>query len=94
MQVRVLGARTCPAGGALLGPATEVCLQGWRKSMEDAHVATTDLGNTKGAAMFGVFDGHGGRRACSAVQATGGRHAQAASCTLLHPVTDWPRVGV
>ena len=36
-------------------------MQGWRKDMEDAHIAETiDLpGNTKGA-LFAVFDGHGG----------------------------------
>ena len=33
-----------------------VDMQGWRKSMEDAHVATT-LPECK---VFGVFDGHGG----------------------------------
>lgn len=33
-----------------------VDMQGWRKSMEDAHVATT-LEQYK---VFGVFDGHGG----------------------------------
>ena len=39
-------------------------MQGWRKSMEDAHVAQTDVdlhwdSNAK-AKVFGVFDGHGG----------------------------------
>lgn len=29
--------------------------------MEDAHIATVQLGGAPGAAMFGVFDGHGGR---------------------------------
>jgi serine/threonine protein phosphatase PrpC len=29
--------------------------------MEDAHIATVDLGNAPDAAIFGVFDGHGGR---------------------------------
>lgn len=29
--------------------------------MEDAHIATIELGGAPGAAMFGVFDGHGGR---------------------------------
>lgn len=29
--------------------------------MEDAHIATLELGGAQGAAMFGVFDGHGGR---------------------------------
>lgn len=35
--------------------------QGWRRTMEDAHIAAVDLGNSPDAAMFGVFDGHGGR---------------------------------
>ena len=30
--------------------------------MEDAHIAVLELGNTPDTAMFGVFDGHGGRR--------------------------------
>ena len=29
--------------------------------MEDAHIAVLELGNDAGMAMFGVFDGHGGR---------------------------------
>ena len=29
--------------------------------MEDAHIATVELGGAPSAAMFGVFDGHGGR---------------------------------
>ena len=53
-----------------------VDMQGWRKTMEDAHVAVTDVphpllqannNNNKGtttdhadAKVFGVFDGHGG----------------------------------
>lgn len=37
-----------------------VCaMQGWRTEMEDAHVAALDIGNN--CALFGVFDGHGGR---------------------------------
>eukprot|EP00891_Asterochloris_glomerata_P002141 jgi/Astpho2/2141/Aster-03135 len=35
-------------------------MQGWRRSMEDAHIAQTNLGDTEDAAIFGVFDGHGG----------------------------------
>ncbi|KAL0026653.1 hypothetical protein WJX79_001356 [Trebouxia sp. C0005] len=35
-------------------------MQGWRRTMEDAHIATIELGGAPGAAMFGVFDGHGG----------------------------------
>lgn len=33
-------------------------MQGWRKSMEDTHIAHVDL--LKGVHLFGVFDGHGG----------------------------------
>jgi serine/threonine protein phosphatase PrpC len=35
-------------------------MQGWRRSMEDAHIANLDIGD--GVAIFGVFDGHGGKR--------------------------------
>jgi hypothetical protein len=34
-------------------------MQGWRKSMEDAHIAHLDLPG--GVSLFGVFDGHGGK---------------------------------
>jgi serine/threonine protein phosphatase PrpC len=34
-------------------------MQGWRKSMEDAHIADLNV-DGKGTAVFGVFDGHGG----------------------------------
>lgn len=44
---------TCPNTPLAWGV---VDMQGWRKSMEDAHVATT-LDDFK---VFGVFDGHGG----------------------------------
>ena len=43
-----------------------VDMQGWRKSMEDAHIAQTDIspppsaGMTGHAKVFSVFDGHGG----------------------------------
>ena len=41
-----------------------VDMQGWRKTMEDAHVAQTNLklkwDTTTKAKVFGVFDGHGG----------------------------------
>mmetsp|Transcript_1406 Transcript_1406/g.912 ORF Transcript_1406/g.912 Transcript_1406/m.912 type:complete len:106 (+) Transcript_1406:95-412(+) len=33
-------------------------MQGWRKSMEDAHIAALDI--DPGVSVFGVFDGHGG----------------------------------
>jgi protein phosphatase 1G len=35
-------------------------MQGWRRSMEDAHIANLDIGD--GVSIFGVFDGHGGRK--------------------------------
>jgi hypothetical protein len=56
----------CPEVPCLWGV---VDMQGWRKSMEDAHIAVTDiplpLQNedsecTSDAKVFGVFDGHGG----------------------------------
>jgi len=43
-----------------------VDMQGWRKSMEDAHIAQTDIppppsaNTTAHAKVFAVFDGHGG----------------------------------
>ena len=39
-------------------------VQGWRCSMEDTHIATTDLEDGQTSAVFAVFDGHGGRCAC------------------------------
>mmetsp|Transcript_14777 Transcript_14777/g.22907 ORF Transcript_14777/g.22907 Transcript_14777/m.22907 type:complete len:189 (-) Transcript_14777:414-980(-) len=37
-------------------------MQGWRVSMEDAHIATeVQLSNGDKAHFFGVFDGHGGK---------------------------------
>ena len=35
-------------------------MQGWRRSMEDAHIAHVNIDNT-GVSIFGVFDGHGGQ---------------------------------
>ena len=35
-------------------------MQGWRRSMEDAHVAILNYGGDPSAALFGFFDGHGG----------------------------------
>ncbi|KAK9804174.1 hypothetical protein WJX73_008581 [Symbiochloris irregularis] len=35
-------------------------MQGWRRSMEDAHITSVNLGDNANTAMFGVFDGHGG----------------------------------
>ena len=34
-------------------------MQGWRRSMEDAHICNTTLPN--GLTLFAVFDGHGGK---------------------------------
>ena len=34
-------------------------MQGWRKSMEDAHVTNLDVIEGE-VSVFGVFDGHGG----------------------------------
>lgn len=33
-------------------------MQGWRNTMEDAHIAEINLGDD--TYLFGVFDGHGG----------------------------------
>ena len=35
-------------------------MQGWRRSMEDAHIAHVNMDGT-GLSLFGVFDGHGGQ---------------------------------
>jgi protein phosphatase 1G len=35
-------------------------MQGWRKRMEDSHIADLDVGQSK-TNIFGVFDGHGGK---------------------------------
>ena len=34
-------------------------MQGWRRSMEDAHIAYINI-ESQGVSLFGVFDGHGG----------------------------------
>jgi protein phosphatase 1G len=34
-------------------------MQGWRKSMEDAHIMCCDVVENE-VSIFGVFDGHGG----------------------------------
>jgi protein phosphatase 1G len=36
-------------------------MQGWRRSMEDSHIAHIDLTPGSGVSLFGVFDGHGGQ---------------------------------
>ena len=35
-------------------------MQGWRRNMEDAHCAIPNFGGDPNAALFAVFDGHGG----------------------------------
>ncbi len=35
------------------------CMQGWRVSMEDAHIAALDI--EKDTHLFAIFDGHGGK---------------------------------
>jgi len=47
---------------------TAMSMQGWRKSMEDAHITnTSELGN--GRSLFAVFDGHGGKEAAKFAKA-------------------------
>ena len=37
-------------------------MQGWRTNQEDAHITTSiKLPNGHEGALFGVFDGHGGK---------------------------------
>ena len=38
--------------------ATE--MQGWRKTMEDAHITEVEYAGDPKSALFAVFDGHGG----------------------------------
>ena len=35
-------------------------MQGWRRTMEDSHIAYCNIDNS-GISIFGVFDGHGGQ---------------------------------
>jgi protein phosphatase 1G len=44
-------------------------MQGWRKRMEDAHVASLNIGQSKSISIFGVFDGHGGKEVSQFVSA-------------------------
>ena len=41
-------------------------MQGWRKRMEDSHIA--DLNIKKDTHLFGVFDGHGGKEVAQLVK--------------------------
>jgi serine/threonine protein phosphatase PrpC len=43
-----------------------VGMQGWRRSMEDSHIANLNLGD--GNSFFGVFDGHGGKKKTYLIQ--------------------------
>lgn len=39
-------------------------MQGWRKTMEDAHISSLNIAKTDASvpvSIFGVFDGHGGK---------------------------------
>jgi len=36
-------------------------MQGWRINMEDSHIANDRFSEEDDRALFGVFDGHGGR---------------------------------
>lgn len=39
-----------------------VAMQGWRRDMEDAHIAIADIGEEfQGVGVYAVFDGHGGK---------------------------------
>lgn len=42
-------------------------MQGWRKSMEDAHIAHMDIVQGE-VSIFGVFDGHGGQEVAKFVE--------------------------
>jgi len=42
-------------------------MQGWRRSMEDAHIAHVNI-NGSGCSLFGVFDGHGGQEVAQFVK--------------------------
>ena len=64
------------SGNGMIGIVGEI--QGWRRNMEDAHVATTDLKSVakkvnlevaeEGICVFGVFDGHGGKEVAKFTQ--------------------------
>jgi protein phosphatase 1G len=41
-------------------------MQGWRKRMEDSHIADLDI--SKSTHLFGVFDGHGGKEVAQFVK--------------------------
>jgi protein phosphatase 1G len=43
-------------------------MQGWRKRMEDSHIAHLNIGNNNQIHVFGVFDGHGGKEVAQFVK--------------------------
>ena len=62
------------SGNGMTGVVGEI--QGWRRNMEDAHIASTDLSkysqgvdfDVKNMSIFGVFDGHGGKEVAKFTQ--------------------------
>ncbi len=50
---------TTEGSGALMEFAAAE-MQGWRRTMEDAHVTELSFAGDPNAALFAVFDGHGG----------------------------------
>lgn len=42
-------------------------MQGWRNTMEDAHIHSTDIDGS-GVSVFGIFDGHGGEEVAKFVE--------------------------
>ena len=58
--VRDKHTETGVANGVVFGTS---CMQGWRKTMEDAELSVPEFkvpGHQKPMSLFGVFDGHGG----------------------------------
>ena len=61
-------------GNGMAGVCGEI--QGWRRNMEDAHIASTDVSkaaqgvdfDTNNMSLFGVFDGHGGKEVAKFTQ--------------------------
>ena len=43
-------------------------MQGWRKRMEDSHIADISVGLNNQSHVFGVFDGHGGKEVAQYVK--------------------------
>jgi len=81
-------------------------MQGWRRTMEDAHLAEVGLGaqgeTGAGSAMFGVFDGHGGSEVAlfcqrymaaelAKLEAFGGEAVEEALVNVFHRMDDMLR---